>query len=296
LQSLEVGMDDFLGAFREVEPSALREVFVELPDVGWDDVGGLEPVKHALRQAVVWPLQYRELFEQARLRAPRGILLHGPPGCGKTLVARALAKEAAINFISVKGPELVSMYVGESERGVREVFRRARYAAPCIVFFDEIDALAPHRGAGSGDSHVAERIVSQLLTELDGIEELRGVWVLAATNRLDIVDPALLRPGRFDLTIELPPPDLEARRAILTIHNAARPLAADVHLDRLAAELDGRSGAELEALCRAATLLAIEEFLERHGAAASYEAFRVHGRNFRQAVERLAQQQLLPPR
>ncbi|MBI5286543.1 MAG: CDC48 family AAA ATPase, partial [Deltaproteobacteria bacterium] len=198
LLNLEVTMDDFIEALKDVEPSALREVFVEVPDVRWEDIGGLDDVKQTLIEAVEWPLKYRELFNYAKTRPPKGVLLYGAPGTGKTLLAKALATESEVNFISIKGPEILSKWIGESERGVREVFHKAKQASPCIVFFDEIDSLAPHRGLGVGDSHVTERVISQFLTEMDGIEELKGVVVLAATNRMDIVDPAILRAGRFD--------------------------------------------------------------------------------------------------
>lgn len=263
LMALEVTMDDFLAALAEVEPSAIREVFTEVPDVGWADVGGLEEVKRLLIEAVEWPLRYASLFEHAGVHPTKGILLHGPPGTGKTLLAKALARESEANFIAVKGPQLLTMWVGESERGVREVFRKARQAAPCIIFFDEIDALAPRRGGG-GDSQVTERVVSQLLTEMDGIEELKGVMVLAATNRLDRVDEALLRPGRFEFLTQLPVPDQQARLAILRIHTQDMPLAEDVDLETLADGADGFVGADIEGLCRRAALLSIREFLEHH--------------------------------
>jgi transitional endoplasmic reticulum ATPase len=265
LMALDVTMDDFEVALAEVEPSAIREVFTEVPDVGWRDVGGLEEVKRLLVEAVEWPLRHGPLFKHVGIRPPKGILLYGPPGTGKTLLAKALARESEANFIAVKGPQLLSMWVGESERGVREVFRRGRQAAPCILFFDEIDALAPLRG-GAGGNQVTERVVSQLLTELDGIEDLKGVVVLAATNRLDRLDPALLRPGRFDFLVELPVPSRDARRAILSIHTRAMPLARDVDLEELATETEGLVGADLEALCREAAMLALREFLEQGGA------------------------------
>jgi len=263
LMALEVTAEDFLAALAEIEPSAIREVFTETPEVGWEDIGDLEEAKRLLIEAVEWPLRYDELFRGVGSRPPKGILLHGPPGTGKTLLAKALARESGVNFIAIKGPELLSKWVGESERGVREAFRRARQVAPCIVFFDEIDALAPRRGAGDS-SHVSERVVSQLLSEMDGIEELRGVVVVAATNRLDIVDPALLRPGRFEMLVELPMPDREARLAILQVHTRAKPLAPDVNLEELASCTEGLTGADIEGLCRQAAMLAIREFLENH--------------------------------
>jgi transitional endoplasmic reticulum ATPase len=258
LLRLEVAMADFIAAQREVEPSALREVFVEVPDVSWDDVGGLEQVKQELREAIEWPIQHAALFRQVRVRPTKGVLLHGPPGTGKTLLAKAAAKQSGANFISVKGPELLSKYVGESEKGIREVFRKARQASPCIVFFDEIDALAPCRSAGDGH-HVAERVVAQLLAEMDGIEELTGVFVLAATNRADMLDPALLRPGRFDRVIAIAAPNEVERLAILRVHARGRPLATDISLDDIARRTAGLSGAELEQLLRDAALCAVRD-------------------------------------
>jgi transitional endoplasmic reticulum ATPase len=260
LMALEVSMADFLGALREVEPSALREVFTEIPDVTWDEVGGLEEAKAALREAVEWPLRYAPMLAHAGARPAKGILLTGQPGGGKTLLAKAVAHESGVNFISVKGPELLSKWVGESEKGIREIFKKARQAAPCIVFLDEIDALAPRRGDGSGN-HVTERVVSQILTELDGIEELRGVVTLATTNRPDILDPALLRPGRFDVQIEVAAPDVTTRRAILEVHTRQQPLADDVDLDVLAAETDGCMGADLAGICREAGMEAIRRLI-----------------------------------
>jgi len=262
LMELEVVPEDFRNALADVEPSAIREVFTEISNVGWEDVGGLEEVKQLLTESVEWPLRYSAVFKKAGIRAPKGILLHGAPGTGKTLIAKALAKESEVNFIAIKGPQLLSMYVGESERGVREVFRKARQAAPCIVFFDEIDALAPKRGAGSGDSGVAERVVSQLLTELDGIEDLERVVVLAATNRLDRLDPALLRPGRFDFLMEMPKADREARLAILHVHTKEMPLAEEVSVEAMADATDGLVGADIESVCRQAAMYAIREALE----------------------------------
>ena len=259
LENLKVTMDDFMRAFREITPSALREVEIEVPNVHWSDIGGLEEVKQQLREAVEWPLKYPESFRRIGIRPPKGILLYGPPGCGKTLLAKAVATESEANFIAVKGPEVLSKWVGESERAIREIFRKARQAAPCIIFFDEIDALAPVRGLGYGDSMVTERVVSQFLTELDGIERLEGVIVIGATNRPDMVDPALLRPGRFDRLVYVPPPDLKARYEILKIHTRNVPLAEDVDLMDLARRTEGYSGADLELLVREAGLMALRE-------------------------------------
>ena len=291
LLSLEIHMDHFLEALKEIDPSAIREVFVEVPDVGWADVGGLEEVKRELVETVQWPLCHAELFEIAATRPAKGILLSGTPGTGKTLLAKALAHESEINFISVKGPELMSQWVGASEKGIREVFRKARQASPCILFFDEIDSLVPARG-GPADSGVTQRVVSQFLTELDGIEELKGVFVLAATNRLDIVDAAILRPGRFDLVLELPPADGRARLAILKIHTRGKPLAKNVLLEKIADETDGCTGADLAGICDKAALLAIRDYLAgRDGSASGYEGFtitRKHMEQARKAVSRRA--------
>ncbi len=261
LNKIIVDVNDFQEALKDVEPSAMREVLVEVPNVKWSDVGGLEEIKEELREAVEWPLKYPELFTQLDANPPKGILLYGPPGTGKTLLARAVANESEANFISVKGPELLSKWVGESERGVREVFRKARQAAPTIVFFDELDSIAPTRGGGYGDSHVTERVVSQFLTELDGLEELKGVVVIGATNRLDMIDTALLRPGRFDKVLNVPLPDLEARKEILKIHSGKKPLAEDVDLNKIAFDTAGYSGADLASICNTAVMLAIKEHL-----------------------------------
>jgi len=262
LAKLEVGMDDFLEALRGIEPSALREVFVEVPNVRWQDVGGLAEIKQRLVEAVEWPLQYPDLFTQAGIRPPKGILLSGPPGCGKTLLAKAVASETKVNFISVKGPELLSKYVGESERGVREVFRKARQAAPCIVFFDEIDALVPSRSAGASDSHVAERVLSQFLAELDGVEELKGVLVLGATNRSDLLDPAILRPGRFDEIVEIRLPDESERSEIFAIHLQNKPLGAVISFKDLASRTGGFSGADIISTCTRAALRAVRRAVQ----------------------------------
>jgi transitional endoplasmic reticulum ATPase len=256
---IQVSADDFQAAQREVTPSALRALAVEIPEVGWADIGGLEEVKRLLVESVEWPLRHQQLFARLGVRSARGVLLHGGPGVGKTLLARALARESQANFIAVRGPELFNMYLGETERAVRELFARARQAAPCVVFFDELDALAPARGVA--DSQTAERVVAQLLTEMDGIQGLQGVVVLAATNRPELIDPALLRPGRFDMLVALPPPDREARLAILQVHTRGAPLAEDVDLTRIATITEAMTGADLEALCRRAALAAVRERL-----------------------------------
>ena len=261
LNKITVTMSDFMEALKDVEPSAMREVLVEVPTIKWEDIGGLADVKLELQEAVEWPLKYPEVFEQVDAKPPKGILLYGPPGTGKTLLAKAVATESEANFISVKGPELLSKWVGESERAVREIFRKAKQAAPSIIFFDEIDSIAPVRGGGYGDSHVTERVISQLLTEMDGLEELRGVVVIAATNRPDIIDPALLRPGRFDKLLYVPPPDIETRKEILKIHLRKKPLAEDVDIDELARRTEGYTGADLAAVCNTAVLLAIREHI-----------------------------------
>jgi len=259
LQRIKVTMKDFYEAMKEVQPSALREVYVEIPNVRWSDIGGLENVKREIMEAVEWPLKYPHVFEKLGIRPPRGILLYGPPGTGKTLLAKAVATESEANFIAVKGPEVLSKWVGESEKAIRLIFSRARQAAPCIIFFDEIDSIAPVRGVGISDSGVTERIVNQLLTEMDGIQATKDVVVIGATNRPDILDPALLRPGRFDRIIYVPPPDEEARYEILKIHTRKMPLADDVDLRELARRMENYTGADIEAVVIEAGLAAARE-------------------------------------
>ncbi len=270
LNKLEVTSEDFNNALRDMAPSALREVFIESPNVHWNEIGGLEDAKQELMEAVEWPMKYPALFKHAKAKPPKGILLFGPPGTGKTLLAKAVATESEANFISIKGPELLSKWVGESEKAVRETFRKAKQSAPCIIFFDEIDSIAPARGTGS-DSRVSERVVSQMLSELDGLEELHNVIVIAATNRPDIIDPALLRPGRLDRLIHVPPPDKKARYEILKIHLAGRPLDSDVDLETLANETESFTGADIAAMCNEATILAIREYV-RSGKATDEES------------------------
>ncbi|WP_435184566.1 CDC48 family AAA ATPase [Halobellus sp. EA9] len=261
LDSIEVTKDDFKEAIKGIEPSALREVFVEVPDVTWEDVGGLEGTKERLRETIQWPLDYPEVFEAMDMQSAKGVLMYGPPGTGKTLLAKAVANESESNFISVKGPELLDKYVGESEKGVREIFKKARENAPTVVFFDEIDSIATERGSNTGDSGVSERVVSQLLTELDGLETLEDVVVVATTNRPDLIDSALLRPGRLDRHVHVPVPDEEARRAIFRVHTEHKPLADDVDLDSLARRTEGYVGADIEAVCREASMAASREFI-----------------------------------
>ncbi|MFO7987567.1 MAG: CDC48 family AAA ATPase [Desulfatiglandaceae bacterium] len=261
LMKLQVTFDDFMEAFKEVEPSAIREVFTEVPDVKWSDVGGLKETKQVLKETIEWPLRYADLFAYAHTTPSKGIMLYGSPGTGKTLLAKAVASESDVNFISVKGPEILSKWIGESERGIREVFKKARQASPCIVFFDEIDSLVPKRGSDAA-SHVLDRVISQFLTELDGIEELKGIVVLAATNRLDILDTALLRAGRFDFHLQLPSPDEEARAEIFKVHSKGKPLAGDVDFGGLALASEGMVGADIEDVCRKAAMLAIRTFIE----------------------------------
>ena len=291
LNKIKVMNADFLDALKEVEPSAMREVLVEVPDLKWDDIGGLEDVKEELREAIEWPLKYQELFTQMDAKPPKGLLLYGPPGTGKTLLARAVANESEANFISIKGPELLSKWVGESEKAVREVFRRARQAAPCVVFLDEVDSIAPVRGSGIGDNQVTERIVSQFLTELDGLVELRNVVIIAATNRPDIVDPALLRPGRFDRLLYVPPPGLEARKQIFKIHTRKTPMMPEVNLDDLAKMTDGYTGADIASVANTAVMLALKEHIMKsknpEEAQKTAKSVKVSRRHFQEALEKI---------
>ena len=284
LMAMDVKMSDFREGLSEVTPSGLREVSVEVPNVRWEDVGGLEPIKATLREAIAWPLSQPLLFEKIGLQPPRGILLYGPPGNGKTLLVKALASQSNLNFISVKGPELLSKYVGESEQGVRELFARARHAAPCIIFLDEVDALAPKRGF-DGRSPVTDRVVSQLLTELDGVEALGNVWVIAATNRLDMIDDALLRPGRLDFHLEVTRPDRDARAAILGVHLRKRPVDERIDLAALADLTEGMSAAEIRFLCDRAALNAIRRiFPATHGGVVDIGSLLIEQRDFDDAL------------
>ncbi|WP_323675830.1 CDC48 family AAA ATPase [Halorubellus sp. PRR65] len=261
LEQLKVTESDFKEALKGIQPSAMREVFVEVPDVTWNDVGGLGGTKERLQETIQWPLDYPEVFEAMDLQAAKGVLMYGPPGTGKTLLAKAVANEANSNFISIKGPELLNKFVGESEKGVREVFEKARSNAPTVVFFDEIDSIATERGQRTGDSGVGERVVSQLLTELDGLEALEDVVVIATTNRPDLIDNALLRPGRLDRHVHVPVPDQEAREKIFEVHTRDKPLADDVDLEWLARRTDGYVGADVEAVTREASMAATREFV-----------------------------------
>jgi len=307
LDKLVVNGEDFQNAIREVTPSGMREVFIENPDVKWDEVGGLEMVKRELQEAVEWPMKYPTLYSKLGHRMPRGILLHGPSGTGKTLMAKAVATESEANFISVRGPELLSKWVGESERGIREIFRRARQASPCVIFFDEIDSIAPIRGVG-GETAVTERVVSQLLTELDGIESLHGVVVLAATNRADMIDTALLRPGRFDKIILVPLPDKEGRKKILEINTKEIPVIREsmtngiknpdyVDIDKIAEVTDGMSGADVASIANTAVSLVIHEFLDKYPDQKEAEKQAVEAkvtmRHFEEAVRKVKTQKEL---
>lgn len=291
ISKIIVNMQDFMDVIKEMEPSAMREVFVEIPDVKWNDVGGLADIKQELMEAVEWPLKYQEIFGYADATPPKGILLYGPPGTGKTLLAKAAANESEANFISIKGPELLSKWVGESEKGVREVFRKARQAAPCIIFFDELDAIAPVRGSDFGDSHVTERVISQLLTELDGLEILTNVIVIGATNRPDIIDAALLRPGRFDRLLYVSPPDYDSRIQIVKIHTDKKPLAPDFKMEELAAKTDGYTGADIASLTSAAVMLALREHIAKYKdpkeAKKNAQELKIQTKHFEEAMKKV---------
>ena len=291
LKKIIVRMADFQEALKEVEPSAMREVLVEVPDVKWEDIGGLEGVKEELREAIEWPLKYPDVFTTVNATPPKGLLLYGPPGTGKTLLAKAVANESQANFISVRGPELLNKFVGESEKAVREVFRKARQASPCIIFFDEIDSVAPVRGSSVGDSQVTERVISQFLTELDGLEELRNVVIIAATNRPDIIDSALLRPGRFDRLLYVPPPDLEARKQIFQIRTKKTPLAEDIKIDEMARRTEGYTGADIGSVCNTAVMLALRELIGKakdpEDAKKKAKDLRVSRRHFDEALQKI---------
>ena len=289
LEKLTVTREDFLGALGEMEPSALREVFVESPNVKWDDIGGLELSKQELKEAVEWPLKYQKLYGHMKAETPKGILLFGPPGTGKTMLAKAVATESEVNFISVKGPEFLSKWVGESEKAVSETFRKAKQASPCIIFFDEIDAITPTRGQ-SFDSHVTERVISQFLAELDGLEELHGVVAIAATNRIDMIDRALLRPGRFDRLVEVPLPDEAARLEILRIHMKDKPFTEDVGVEKLVKETANYSGADIAGIVRESVMLAIREYVQSGKSVDDDEEmqkYRVTGEHIKKAREKV---------
>jgi transitional endoplasmic reticulum ATPase len=288
LSKLIVTGEDFNNAMRDMTPSAMREVFIESPDVYWKDIGGIESVKQELKEAVEWPMKYPAMFKHLSAKPPKGILLYGPPGTGKTMLAKAVATESQANFISVKGPEFLSKWVGESEKAVRETFRKAKQASPCIIFFDEIDSIVPARGSNS-DSHVTERVVSQLLSEIDGLEELYNVTVIAATNRPDIIDPALLRPGRFDRLVYVPPPDKESRLEIFRLHLLGKPLESDVELGVLADDTDSFTGAEIAAVCNEATMLAIREYVKsgKSDDEVSLSGLKVNYRHLTDAMKKL---------
>ncbi|KAF5423297.1 MAG: transitional endoplasmic reticulum ATPase [Candidatus Methanocomedens sp.] len=289
LEKLTVTREDFLSALGEMEPSALREVFVESPNIKWDDIGGLEQSKQELKEAVEWPLKYQKLYGYMKAETPKGILLLGPPGTGKTMLAKAVATESEVNFISVKGPEFLSKWVGESEKAVRETFRKAKQASPCIIFFDEIDAITPTRGQ-SFDSHVTERVISQFLAELDGLEELHSVVVIAATNRPDMIDRALLRPGRFDRMVEVPLPDEAARLEILRIHMKDKPFTDDVDVQKLVRETANYSGADIAGIVRESIMLAIREYVQSGKSVDDDEEmqkYRVTGNHIKEAREKV---------
>lgn len=299
LNKLIITMNDFENAIKDVMPSAMREVYLEPPDVQWSDIGGLEEVKHELQEAVEWPMRFPDMYNKLGHTIPKGVLLHGPSGTGKTMLAKAVATESEANFISVKGPELLSKWVGESEKGVREIFRRARQASPCVIFFDEIDSIAPVRGLEGSGHASTERMVSQLLTEMDGIDEMRGVVVLAATNRADMIDPALLRPGRFDKIIYVPNPDIKTREKILELNIQGKPIGNDLNLKRIAELTDGFSGADVAAVVNTAISLVLHEYIGKYpnpeeASKHTMEA-NVAMRNFEDAVRKVRTQRDMKP-
>ena len=285
LEKIQITSDDFRDALKEVSPSALREVQVQVPNVSWDDVGGLENLKEELKEAVEWPIKYKDAYDYVNVESPKGILLDGPPGTGKTLIAKALAKMTDSNFISIKGPELLSKWVGESEKGIREIFRKARQASPCIIFLDEVDALVPRRGSGGSNSHVTENVVSQILTEIDGLEELNNVLIIAATNRLDIVDEAFLRPGRFDRIIKVPNPDEKGRQHIFEIHTKSKPLASDVKISEIVKLTDNFSGAEIAAVANRAAIAALRRYVS--GKSKNVKEIRITQQDLIDAVDKV---------
>jgi len=291
LDSLSVSHEDFYEALKTITPSALREVFIEVPNVRWDDIGGLEQAKQELIESVEWPIKYPEAFEAFHSKPAKGIMLFGPPGTGKTMLAKAVASESEANFISVKGPEIFSKYVGESERAIREMFRKAKQASPCVIFFDEIDSIAPSRTGGTTDSRVSERVVSQLLTEFDGIEELKGVVVVAATNRPDIIDKALLRPGRVDRMIYIPPPEKKTRKKIFEIHLKDKPVAKDVDMNILSEKTENYVGADIEAICKEAVMLSIREIvrkgMNKDDLKKALKGKKIEKRHFEDAIKRV---------
>ena len=294
LQKIQISSEDFRDALKEVSPSALREVQVQTPNVTWDDVGGLDALKEELREAIEWPIKHKEAYDYVNVETPKGILLHGPPGTGKTLIAKALAKTTESNFISIKGPELLSKWVGESEKGVREIFRKARQAAPCIIFLDEVDALVPRRGSGGSESHVTESVVSQILTEIDGLEELNDVLIIGATNRLDIVDEALLRPGRFDRIIEVPNPDSKGRAHIFKIHTKKKPLGNDVNITKLVELTNGFSGAEIGAVTNRAAITALKRHVS--GKSQNLKEIKISQQDLIDAIDKVKpQKKEVPP-
>ena len=305
LDKLIITMSDFESALKDVMPSAMREVYLESPDVSWKDIGGLEEVKRELQEAVEWPMRYPDMYKKLGHAIPKGILLHGPSGTGKTMLAKAVATESEANFIGVKGPELMSKWVGESEKGIREIFRKARQAAPCVIFFDEIDSIAPTRGGGAGMeggmgiNTSTERMVSQLLTELDGIQELQGVVVLAATNRVDMIDMALIRPGRFDKIVFVPKPDRKTRQVILEIYVKDKPIGQDVNMKTIADATEGFSGADVSAIANTAVSLVLHEYLQRYPtpeeAAKHTSDALVSMRHFEEAVRKIKTQREMKP-